>query len=371
MAPFAWIAADVNNDGLITTADNIQIQKLILGQITNFLDVPAWRFVPSFALQNQVFLSEFNSDPFSAIWTTSSGEYLGYNQAITGGTKTYFDDLVINLRHPNISQISTFSLEAIKSGDVNFSAAINLSEPEFNAPELRTNEKYRLQNTETNCLEHGKTYAISISAQGDNSIYGYQMGVNFDPNILNVSGVGNGQVKHFSIDDFNLNNLGKGELKTAWLDIKTSEKVKISEKKELFKMFVTAQKRVCNLDQVLYLNDRTLENLFYDENGRLMNLQLFADVQEIKKEDSDNLLLNLYPNPASNEVNFEINVQSKTKIDITLQDNFGKTISVKKSVEPGISKVTIDKEMSSLSKGIIYYSLTIGTKLYSGTFFTI
>jgi hypothetical protein len=362
-APFAWIAADVTNDGNITTADNIQLQKIILGQITSFTNVPAWRFVPSLALQNQSFASSFNSNPFTASWNYN-GNSAGYNTVVK-----YFDDLIFNLRHPDIDQTSTFSLEAIKSGDVNFSAEVNYAEPQFNRPQLRTNETYRLQDAEKVCLEPGKTYTINIGAQGDNTIYGYQMGITFDPNTVEATGVANGQAKYFSLDNFNLNGLKKGELKIAWLDIETNEKIKVSERKELFKLYVKPKVIVCDLSKVFQLNDRTLNNLFYDENGRLIDLQLFLTAEAQKKEDTDQLLLNVFPNPTSNEVNFEVNLLSKTKIDITLRDSFGKTINLKKSAEPGISQIVVNQELQSLSKGVIYYFIEVGAKTYSGTFF--
>ncbi|MDQ3244838.1 MAG: T9SS type A sorting domain-containing protein [bacterium] len=46
LSPYQLIAADVNNDGRITTADIVEIQKLILGKITKFPKNTSWRFVP-------------------------------------------------------------------------------------------------------------------------------------------------------------------------------------------------------------------------------------------------------------------------------------------------------------------------------------
>ncbi|WP_373549001.1 hypothetical protein [Haliscomenobacter sp.] len=371
--PYAWIAADVNNNGVISNTDQIKIQQLILNQITSFPDVPSWRMVPTFALQNSVFLNEFNNDPFSAIWTTSAGEYLAYNQAIIGGTKTYFDDLEINLTNPNINQSSTFSFQSIKSGDVNFSAVVNSastfrSEERF--PDLRTVEKYRLQAMESNCLESGKSYSVSIAAKGDGNIYAYQMGLKFDPKLLKISGVDRGDANFFSLDNYNVKNLKEGELRTVWLDFEKNEKIKLNEKKDLFRMIAIPQAKVCDLSQVFQLNDQTLENLFYDENGRLLNLDLLVSAQEIKKGDTTNdLLINVFPNPTNGEINFEVNVQAKIKVDIMLRDNFGKSISLNRIIDAGANKITLIDDLRGLSAGVIYYSLSLGSKLYSGTFF--
>lgn len=372
--PYARIAADVTNNGLIQDDDKSQIQQVILGNISSFPSVPSWRMVPVFGLQDPVFSSEFTSDPFTAIWTYNS-IYLGYNLAATGGTKTYFDDLEINLNNPNINQSSTFSFQAIKSGDVNFSAQVN-STNTFRSgdfqPELRKGEKYSLQPSTGDCLDVGKVYAVSIAAQGRNLINGYQMGIKFDPNQIKVSGVDKGSDNYFSLDNFNLKKLKEGELRTVWLDFEKNETIQVNEKKDLFKIIATPQVRVCNLSQVFSLDDEALENLFYDKNSQLIDVELMISAQELKKNDVNNdILINVFPNPTSREINFEVNIQAKTKINITLRDSFGKTVALNKTIDAGSNKVILTDELQSLSPGIIYYALQMGIKIYSGTFFKI
>lgn len=370
--PYGWIAADVDNDAEITHDDQYEVQQLIIGNISSFPEVPSWRMVPTFALQNTVFASEFNNDPFSAIWTLN-GEYLGYNEVITGGDKTYFDDLEINLTNPNLNQSSTFSFQAIKSGDVNFSAVVNsLNTFRGESPitELRNAEKYSLKTGDNPCLEAGKTYQISIGAQGNSILYGYQLGITFTPSVLNISGVDRGDAKLFSLDNFNLNALKEGVIKTAWLDTEKENRVRVSEKKDLFKLLTIPKAKVCDLTQVLQLNDKALETLFYDENGRLIDLELLISAQEVKAGDAHNdLLLNMFPNPSSGEVNFEVKLQAKSKLAILLRDSFGKTVTLNRTLEAGTNRLTMREEVQTLSSGIIHYTLQIGTKLYTGTFF--
>lgn len=44
-SPWKIIAADINRNGLITTADLVQLRRLILGEISEFPDNESWRFV--------------------------------------------------------------------------------------------------------------------------------------------------------------------------------------------------------------------------------------------------------------------------------------------------------------------------------------
>lgn len=97
-----------------------------------------------------------------------------------------------------------------------------------------------------------------------------------------ILGVDYGNTKLFSLDNFNLKSLKEGVIKTAWLDTERGDRVRVSEKKELFKMLAIPKAQVCDLTQVLELSDKTLENLFYDENGCLIDLELILTAQELK-----------------------------------------------------------------------------------------
>lgn len=59
-SPHKIIAADVNHSGKVTTADVIELRRLILGEIPNFQQNTSWRFVPA----GQVFPNPM--DPFAA-----------------------------------------------------------------------------------------------------------------------------------------------------------------------------------------------------------------------------------------------------------------------------------------------------------------
>jgi Pregnancy-associated plasma protein-A len=369
--PYAWIAADVNNSGIITTLDLIIIRKVILGEYLNFPDVPSWRFVPKHGLQNSLFNSEFNSDPFSAIWTYN-GYYQGYNLANSLGPKTYFDDLEINLTEPTINQSSTFSFEAIKSGDVNFSATIN-NLPAFRnegpSSELRSGSRYSLQSEDNECLEAGKSYLVGLGAKGDASVYAYQLGIKVNPQMLSLKSVDKGQSNYFSLDDFNLKEREKGILKTVWMDFEKNEKIKINEKKDLFQMLVMANTRICGLSQAISLDDQILENLIFDDNSRILNVDLWLTAKEVKKNDPNaNQLVNVFPNPTSQELSFELNLVEKAKVELVLRDSQGKSIQVNRNLETGTQFIKLDN-IQPLSSGMINYTLKIGAKICAGTVF--
>ncbi len=72
--PWQWIAADVDNNSVIDSADIIELRKLILGIYTDFPDNSSWRFYPSNyvfppgnplsqPIPNSLLISEILADP--------------------------------------------------------------------------------------------------------------------------------------------------------------------------------------------------------------------------------------------------------------------------------------------------------------------
>lgn len=134
--PYRLIAADLNNSGHVSTFDAIWLQKIILGVYTSLQGNTSWRYIPSYALNDASFAGQFAQNPFTAVWT-GNNEQRGYliNPA-SGINKTYFDDLDISLLNPVVDQQSTWSFQAIKVGDLDFSVS-PYTFRNNGAPELR------------------------------------------------------------------------------------------------------------------------------------------------------------------------------------------------------------------------------------------
>lgn len=97
-SPYKIIAADADNNGVVDTMDILEIDKLILGEYTDFPNNTSWRFVP------KDFVFPEPANPFATAFPENM--------------------MVQNLQIPVILEFV-----AIKVGDVNNSAVANLSDP--------------------------------------------------------------------------------------------------------------------------------------------------------------------------------------------------------------------------------------------------
>ncbi len=139
-SPYKLIAADANRSGTITTADLMELRKLILGIYPELPNNTSWRFVDtSFVFPNA-------NNPFS----TAFPESVSLANIQTSLTKIFY---------------------GIKIGDVNCNAIHNITEtPEEAAltiPDLH--------------LQTDDIVEVPVRFLQANGYYGFQFGLHFDP----------------------------------------------------------------------------------------------------------------------------------------------------------------------------------------------
>jgi hypothetical protein len=148
-SPYKIIAADANKSNSVTTFDLVEIRKLILFINSDFPNNTSWRFVDAgFQFAN-------NNNPFA----------------------TAFPE-VINLNDVTADMLNN-DFVAIKVGDVNGSAAVNL----LGAAEERTMVGDLVLNADDVNVEAGKEYTVEFKAT-DFNVSGYQFSLNFDQKAL-------------------------------------------------------------------------------------------------------------------------------------------------------------------------------------------
>jgi len=142
-SPYKLIAADINNDGNITTFDVVQLRQLILNIIPKFPSNTSWRFVD----KNFEFTNPENpwSGPFP--------------ETISDGSLNSFP--------------TTEDFIGIKIGDLNDSV--------FEEEEPIDNLMFR---TQDNLLVAGQSYQVDFTADNFDNILTYQFSINFDETVL-------------------------------------------------------------------------------------------------------------------------------------------------------------------------------------------
>ena len=384
--PYKRIAADANGSGVIDNNDlnndnDIQeIQQVILGQPQPFFTlggtVPegaAWRFIPSFYLNSDTtFNSNFFIDPFTAEWTSPTGEILSYLGSPDGLSPSYMDYFSGNLQNSLFSNNDNWSFRAVKIGDVNCSAPqspyLNFGSTEPAALARESGIKiHTIENHGNSCLEKGKKGKIFFSLSSEEKLSSYQLGVSIDNEKIKINKVQREDDKNFSLDKFNQEDLKYGDLKTIWWN-EQGEASNFSKEKILFSLEIEALEDFCDLADLIKVNREVLPSWFYNLDGNPIDANLFVELSSdllVDRNQNQNLNVEVYPNPSTNQFTFEFEVEEEEEAILTIYDYFGNAIEQKIVLTKGKQAILID-DTSKLSHGLLYYKLSVNNKVAQG-----
>lgn len=353
--PYAWIAADLNNSGTISTYDYLKLTKVILGINEDFSDVPSWRFLPIYALDQQWgFQSDFNDNPFNAVWNIN-GEQRHYLS--DGVSKSYLDKINLNLLNPDVTQENTWSFRGVKSGDVNFTADIENPENIPDAPHpLVTSLSHE-------CIPAGQKFKLKFKTNGNNwqDTEGYQIGMRIISGKATIAGIGAGDLSWFSLDNFNKEKISLGEIRTLWYSRNgTSED--LSGGKILFELDMVANEAICDISSVFEFDNSWLSNEIYDSLEELKGIDLQL---EVVGEVRINKLKSVYPNTYSDMVSFEFKLEVPETVNIRLWDQYGNIHEEETQFVQGEHVYQIINT-NALQTGVISYRILLGNEEHTG-----
>ncbi|MBK8563228.1 MAG: T9SS type A sorting domain-containing protein [Saprospiraceae bacterium] len=305
-SPYKIIAADANRSNSVTTFDLVEIRKLILQINDNFPNNTSWRFVPSdFVFPNP-------AAPFSAPFPE-----------------------VINENDFGNNQVLNYDFVAIKTGDVNNSAAVNL----MGQNEERSNGKFAL-NAEDRQIVKGEQITVDFNA-ADLELLGFQFSLNFDVNALEFVDLKSGVAGD---ENFGFKHINKGVLTASWHGAATERK--------MFSLVFRA-KQQGRLSDYISINSSLTKAEAYRTNGDLMEVQLAFDTRT-------ELQFALYqntPNPFSGVTTIGFNLPSAGTGSLTLTDISGKVVKrIEREFVTGYNEIRLTRDELPAS-GVIYYTL--------------
>ncbi len=315
--PYKRIAADVNNTGTITTADIVEIRKLILGTINEFSKVRSWTFVPN-KYQFQDPTNPFNAPRVDNVKFTQN----------------------------KIDETVESSFMAIKMGDVTDNARAK----NIGSVEVRTSGELNLMMDEQN-FEAGELVTVNFKASNFNQIDGYQFTLKFDSKLLNYVGVESGLLK---IESGNIGtaNIHRGLLTTSW---HSEQKVSSNSSDILFSITFKANSKGSLGNSMLVTSDITKAEAYRLSDILDVNLKVRRN-----GEVAESGIFELYqnePNPFAKQTLVSFRLPQAGEAKLTIYDVTGKVLRVYhlEGIK-GLNSFQINKADINAS-GILYYQL--------------
>lgn len=282
---YRMIAADANKSGSITTFDVVEFRKLILGIYDTIPGNTSWRFV------DKAFVFPNPDNPFQTAFPEDNMQPI---------------DIVAK-------SANEVDFVAIKVGDVNNTVVANrpTNRPEITLswPELRAKK--------------GGVLTVPFIYSGAESLEAIQLGLRYDPEVLQLISPSQGELSAWGPDNFNLAN--SGEVRTLWLPADPSDPDQVlSQGKVLFYLTFKVLTAIPESGLPIWLDNMVLDNAAWRPDGTECALVHSPPaISERNAMTEAGLLANCRPNPSSGDLTFSINAANVGKGRIALYSPFG------------------------------------------------
>lgn len=305
--PYRIIAADVNNSQHLTTLDLINIQKLILGRITEFPNNFSWRFI-------------------DAAYTFPNPQ---------NPWQEPFPERIVLPNLPN-GGVQGADFIAIKVGDVDGSAVPGTESAPGNRP-------FQLWAAGSK-VEAGARVQAPIYARQLGAVRAFQFTLRFDPSALRLEGADYGLMQE---EDMGWNFLDKG-----WV---TASCYRLPEDADpetpLFTLTFRAR-RAGSLSEWLSLGSDFTRAEAYDAEGQVYRPELaFTPAPE-----TPGLLLQNAPNPFSGNTTVSFRMEAAGPATLLVHSPDGRLLRQFSGwYEAGVQEIPLSGE--GLPEGVLYYTL--------------
>lgn len=312
--PYDILAADVNNSGKISTADLVELRKLILGKIDAFTKIDSWRFV------NRAFEFDDVENPWNC------EESIDYN---------------------NVSNdMMNSDFVAIKVGDVNGTAS-----------DLWSGNTNQYRNSYTISYENKSAKAgsrIRVPFYGnEGSITGFQMALGIDLELLKFESI---QQADLDINNHNIRVIDNN-INISW---SSTEAIDVNGKVLFYVDFIA--KKDMNIKDGIQIDDRGIRTELYDQ-------ALSVHTINLREKLDDALMYKLYeaaPNPFNEMTSIRVDLPKETSITLKIRDNQGKLIYTNEMLgKKGGNIFNVNNTELRGVTGVLYY--TIGTSEFTKT----
>ncbi|MEM8906445.1 MAG: proprotein convertase P-domain-containing protein [Bacteroidota bacterium] len=315
------IAADVSDDGLITTFDAVLLNQFLS---SGFTSAPppndSWRF-------------------------SDAKEMLPYEQnAIVPSFTEMINFVMLN------SDTAQNDFVAVKIGDI---AGLMADTAQLNSGDTRGVLQFVMEDRP---LKAGELYHIDVRANDFANLIGYQWVLNFDATTLAYRDMNHAHLSNLSDANVGLNFVDEGKIILTWYD---AFAVSAADDEVLFTLTFEAKQDAPHLSRLL--SRTTLDQLpavAYTETETPFDIDLvFTEFSGVISDPVFALFQN-QPNPFKGETLISFTLPEATEGSLTIMDLAGRVVrTYKGQYDQGYNEVVIDRSDLSAS-GVLYYQLS-------------
>ncbi len=328
-SPYQWVAADVNNDGKVTLADYVIIQRLALGTDQHLFNSPDWKFIPESYV--------FGNPPISQAVPTPYPTTISHN--------------------PALQDFLTDNFVAVRMGDVNGNTPVTIAggtDDRYDG-----SEKFIFK-IDDRAFKSGETLTVPFRAKDFSDKKAYQMTIVFDPKTLAFENVEMGALPNLTEQNFGFSRLSDGYLSTVWVN---RDAVSMAENEVLFTLTFKTLAEKSSLTSVLRPGSEVTRAEAYDgrEKTQKIDFEYILPVGGSSQVANFELYQN-QPNPFSQFTDVNFRLLEAENATIRISNVAGQVVkTIDRNFEKGLNTVRILRSELGQS-GVFWLELSTPTQ---------
>jgi len=314
-SPYKLIAADINNSGNINGIDLVELRKLILGIYTELPANDSWRFVSS----DYDFIDPTN--PWLQSWD---------------------ENYVIN----NLNTDMNIDFIGVKIGDVDNTAVVN----SFVTSKTIVNGTTMGIRSAHEAMEQGEESSVVLSADRDNTVFGWQGTLEFDTDEIEIIAVRNISLAAELENSFFIEKQNEGWMTMSY---NNSDPLVMSEDQDLFEVVIRAKKNIAADKPLFRLSSAVTKAEAYSVAGEPIRLTIGAADQAISE------IVKVTPNPWVLEAQITVSMAKSGLCQLDFYNINGQLIfQDAMQMDQGINEYRIEKADLNTT-GFVYVRMTV------------
>ena len=321
-SPYQFVAADVSGEGNLSLLDYARIQEVALGTKSHITNSPDWKFIP----KSYVFPAP---NPLSVPFPESISH--------TPVDVSYLDDDFV----------------AVRMGDVNGSIT-----PSFVSDDVDDRSQVFRFRLEDRKFEAGEIIEVPFRANGFNDRSGYQLTINFDPNVFELETFVPGVLPEMNDANFGTTRLAEGQLTTLWV---SANPLTVADGEVLFTLKFKVLHSGSSLAEVLRPGSEITRAEAYDRDGNTMKLDFDFVLPQNGGESATFALYQNQPNPFNDVTTIGFRLPESGRAALRVYNASGQLVkTVVGSFDKGYNEVNFLRSEFG-STGVYYYELETPT----------
>ncbi len=317
-SPYKMIAADANKSNSITTFDIVEIRKLILGIYQELPMNTSWRFVEK-----------------------------AYSFPVPFSFQSAFPEGINCISFP----ASNADFVGIKVGDVN-NTAVSHSRP----------SDRQVTSISWPVMHQAKDDVVTLPIiyTGGSVLEAVQLGLRFDPTLLQLISPAQGDIPSYLAGNFNLLNPAQGEIRTLWLPM-TGEAEKIQPNTVLFYLSFKVLGDLLESTVPLWLDNQLLDCAAWTADGTEFAFQQTNSGAKAMERNAlhknASFQVSVRPNPTTDEAMMLVLADKTETARLAIYDAFGRQLVFKEmQLHKGTQEIPL-AEVAQFPDGVYQWKL--------------